>query len=206
MQLDAELHKNGTNGHCSNTQDGIPALEQCCQTMLREIGEDPTREGLARTPARFAKALGELTAGYDQTLEQIVGEAIFEEECSEMIVVRQIEFYSLCEHHLLPFFGHASVAYVPNGKIIGLSKIPRIVNMFARRLQVQERLTNQIAKAIQEVLDPVGVACLIEGNHMCMMMRGIQTQSSSMVTSAMSGCFMRDSKTRDEFMNIASRS
>jgi GTP cyclohydrolase I len=170
--------------------------------MLDDIGEDATRAGLRSTPKRFDKALRELTAGYNQTVEQLVGDAIFEEDFSEMVLVRGIEFYSLCEHHLLPFFGKAHVAYIPNGKIIGLSKIPRIVNMFARRLQVQERLTQQITTALHELLQPMGVACMIEGNHMCMMMRGVQSQSSSMVTNAMQGCFISDFKSREEFLRM----
>lgn len=177
-------------------------LEAACDVLLREVGEDPTREGLIKTPYRFQKAIQELTEGYHQSIENIVGDALFEEDCSEMIIVRGIEFYSLCEHHLLPFFGKAHVAYIPDGKIIGLSKIPRIVNMFARRLQVQERFTVQITKALEELLKPRGVACVVEGSHMCMMMRGVQSQTSSMVTNSMRGSFLNDHKTRDEFMQF----
>ncbi len=197
-------HHNGSNGKAmtDDKKDGPTKLESVCQVMLEEIGEDPSREGLVRTPARFDKAMHELTRGYHQRVEELVGEAVFEEQCSEMVVVRGIEFYSLCEHHLLPFFGHAHVAYIPNGKIIGLSKIPRIVHMFARRLQVQERMTSQVTEALDELLDPLGVACMIEGNHMCMMMRGVQSQSSSMVTNSMTGAFLRDHKTREEFMRL----
>lgn len=180
------------------------SLKNICKDMLKHIGEDQDREGLIKTPARFEKAIEDLTNGYNQTVDSIVNGAIFHEDYSEMVVVKQIEFYSLCEHHLLPFFGHVHVAYVPNGKIIGLSKIPRIVNMFARRLQVQERLCNQISQALQELLSPVGVATSIEASHMCMMMRGIQTQNSTMVTNAMTGCFLKNQATREEFMNIIS--
>ena len=177
-------------------------LEKICTELLNEIGEDTDREGLLRTPARFSKAFLELTKGYDQDLEQVLNNAVFEEEYSEMVVVKKIEFYSMCEHHLLPFFGHAHVAYVPNGKIVGLSKIPRIVHAFARRLQVQERLTGQITHAIESLIDPLGVACVIEAKHLCMMMRGVQVQSSSMVTSSMLGCFLKSAATRSEFMDI----
>lgn len=177
-------------------------LENACSVLLREVGEDPSREGLLKTPYRFQKAMLELTRGYHQKVEDLVGDAIFEEKCSQMIVVRKIEFYSLCEHHLLPFFGNAHVAYIPNGRIIGLSKIPRIVNMFARRLQVQERFTEQISQTLHDLLKPAGVACLVEGSHMCMMMRGVQAQSSTMVTSSMTGDFLNDPKTRDEFMQL----
>lgn len=183
----------------------MSTLEDICTRLLTEIGEDPNREGLARTPLRFHKAMHELTAGYQQSVEDLVGEAIFTEDCSEMIIVRNIEFYSLCEHHLLPFFGKAHVAYIPDGRIIGLSKIPRIVNMFARRLQVQERLTVQISEALSELLKPQGVGCIIEASHMCMMMRGVQSQSSTMVTNAMRGVFLSDEKTRSEFMQIMRR-
>lgn len=177
-------------------------LKNVCTTLLEQIGENPKREGLIKTPYRYQKAVQELTRGYNQKVEDIVGDALFHEECSEMVIVRKIEFYSLCEHHLLPFFGHAHIAYIPNGKIIGLSKIPRIVNMFARRLQVQERLTGQITKALHELLEPQGVGCVIEGSHMCMMMRGVQSQSSTMVTNSMVGCFLNDPKTRHEFMSF----
>jgi len=175
-------------------------LEQACSTLLREIGEDPDREGLVKTPRRFCQAMQELTQGYQQSVEEIVGDAIFSEECSGMVIVKSIDFYSLCEHHLLPFFGKAHVAYVPNGKIIGLSKIPRLVNMFARRLQVQERLTGQISDALHDLVNPHGVACVIEGSHMCMMMRGIQASSSTMITNVMKGCFLEDPKVRNEFL------
>lgn len=182
--------------------DTTRTLQDICHDLLIHIGEDPDRQGLKRTPARFQKAIAELTDGYHQGVDEIVNGAIFEESYSEMVVVKKIEFYSLCEHHLLPFFGHAHVAYVPNGKVIGLSKIPRIVQMYARRLQVQERLTEQITNSLDELLKPQGVACMIEGYHMCMMMRGVQVQSSSMVTSSMRGCFLKNLGTRNEFLDI----
>ena len=177
-------------------------ISEVCSSILKEIGEDPKRVGLIKTPQRFAKAILELTEGYTQDVRKIVNGAIFEEKYSEMVIIKHIEFYSLCEHHLLPFFGHAHVAYIPNGRIIGLSKIPRIVNVFSRRLQVQERLTEQIADTLHELLAPVGVACMVEAYHMCMMMRGIQVQSSMMITNAMRGIFLENPATRSEFLNI----
>lgn len=180
----------------------VDSIAPLCHELLLEIGEDPQREGLVKTPQRFAKAFRELTIGYTQNSEQIINEAIFTHEKSEMVLVKDIEFYSLCEHHLLPFFGKASVAYIPNGKIIGLSKIPRIVNMFARRLQVQENLTQQICDELTRILKPQGVACVIEGYHMCMMMRGIQVQSSRMITTALRGIFQNNPPTRQEFYDL----
>jgi GTP cyclohydrolase I len=171
------------------------------QTLVY-LGEDPDREGLARTPLRVAKALDFLTSGYEMTLEEVVNNAIFESDADEMVVVKDVEFYSLCEHHMLPFFGRAAVAYLPHGKIIGLSKIARVVDMFARRLQVQERLTNQIADAVAQALNPHGVAVVMEASHFCMMMRGVQKQGSSMVTSAMRGGFRDDPRTRAEFFEL----
>jgi GTP cyclohydrolase I len=171
--------------------------------QLALLGEDPDREGLLRTPDRVAKAMGFLTRGYTMSLEDVVGEALFEEEHANMIMVRDIELYSMCEHHLLPFFGKAHVAYIPNGRIVGLSKLPRIVDMFARRLQVQERLTEQVAKAVEEVLEPHGVGVVVEAFHMCMMMRGVEKQNSRTITSALRGVFRDDGKTRDEFLRLA---
>lgn len=177
------------------------AIEDAIKEILRGIGEDPEREGLLKTPARVAKAYGFLTEGYAMDVHEVAG-TVFTEEYSEMVLVKDIELYSLCEHHMLPFFGKAHVAYVPDGKILGLSKIARIVDVFARRLQVQERLTGQIADAIQETLNPKGVAVVIEAAHMCMMMRGVQKQNSQTVTSAMRGCFLENATSREEFFNL----
>ncbi len=179
-----------------------PHFEALVRDMLVEIGEDPERDGLRRTPLRVAKAMDFLTSGYSRTLEEVVNDAIFEEPFDEMVVVKDIEFYSLCEHHLLPFFGRAAVGYLPNGKIIGLSKIARLVDLYARRLQVQERLANEIADGLMEVLQPLGVGVVMEGNHFCMMMRGVQKQNSSMVTSAMRGTFETSDRTRHEFLDL----
>lgn len=171
--------------------------------QLGLLGENPDRDGLLRTPERVAKAMGFLTKGYAMTLHDAVGDALFEEEHENMVMVRDIELYSLCEHHLLPFFGKAHVAYIPHKRIVGLSKLPRIVEMFARRLQVQERLTEQVAKAVEEVLEPRGVGVVIEAYHMCMMMRGVEKQNSRTITSALRGVFREDGKTRDEFLRLA---
>ncbi len=179
-----------------------PELESTVRTMLVQLGEDPAREGLARTPLRVAKAMDFLTSGYLGTLDEVVNNALYETETDEMVVVKDVEFYSLCEHHMLPFFGKAHVAYLPSKKIIGLSKVARIVDLFSRRLQVQERLTNQIADAMESVLAPVGVAVVMNGSHFCMMMRGVQKQGSSMITSAMRGGFRTNPSTRGEFMNL----
>lgn len=177
-------------------------MEDLVRRQLALIGEDPGREGLERTPGRVAKAMAFLTSGYRTDLTTLINQAVFEEECHEMVLVRDIEVYSMCEHHMLPFFGKAHVAYIPNGKIIGLSKIPRIVDMFARRLQVQERLTTQVAQALECSLAPKGVGVVIEARHLCMMMRGVEKQNSSATTSAMLGIFRSDSKTRMEFLNL----
>jgi GTP cyclohydrolase I len=179
-------------------------LVSACNSLILSIGEDPNREGLLRTPERYGKAIADLTVGYSQDIDAIVNGALFEQPNQEMVVVKGIEFYSLCEHHILPFFGNVHVGYIPDGKVIGLSKIPRIVNMFARRLQIQERLTGEIADALQDILNPLGVAVVIESQHMCMMMRGIQVQGGRMVTNAMRGEFLSNPLTRSEFMSIVS--
>ena len=166
------------------------------------MGEDGEREGLRRTPERVARALIELTSGAASTVDEVVGEGIFEEDCSEMVVVKDIEFYSLCEHHLLPFYGRVHVAYIPEGKIAGLSKLARIVDVFARRLQVQERMTVQIAQAIEDVLAPKGVGVVADAAHLCMMMRGVQKQNSSTLTSCLLGTFRSDPRTRSEFLGL----
>ncbi|HJR34829.1 MAG TPA: GTP cyclohydrolase I FolE [Gemmatimonadales bacterium] len=172
------------------------------RTILEAIGEDPDRQGLRRTPERVELALRWLTRGYGMSVQDVVGDACFEEQHEAMILVRDIEIYSLCEHHMLPFFGRAHVAYIPDGRIVGLSKIPRIVEVFARRLQVQERLTDQIADAVMEVLNPQGVGVVIEAAHLCMMMRGVEKQNSRTVTSAVRGLFRNDSRTRSEFLRL----
>ena len=181
----------------------LPELEQVVHRMLELLGEDPAREGLVRTPLRVAKSLAWLTRGYDLDVEDVVGEGVFDEGHENMILVRDIELYSLCEHHMLPFFGKAHIAYIPDGRIVGLSKLPRIVDMFARRLQVQERLTEQIARAVEDVLHPRGVGVVIEAYHLCMMMRGVEKQNSKTITSALRGTFRSDGKTRDEFLRLA---
>jgi GTP cyclohydrolase I len=173
------------------------------QGILLALGEDPSRNGLQKTPDRVDAALRFLTRGYGQTVEDVIGDALFEEAHESMILVRDIELYSLCEHHMLPFFGRAHVAYIPHGRIMGLSKAARIVDVFARRLQVQERLTDQIADAIMGVLKPRGVGVVIEASHLCMMMRGVEKQSSRTVTSALRGIFRDDQRTRDEFLRLA---
>jgi GTP cyclohydrolase I len=169
---------------------------------LLNLGEDPSREGLQRTPQRVEVALAEMTQGQKQTVEEVVGHGVFEEDCSEMVIVKDIEFYSLCEHHLLPFYGRVHVAYIPDRKIIGLSKLPRIVDVFARRLQVQERMTVQIAQAIEKVLEPKGVGVVVDAAHLCMMMRGVQKQNSSTMTSCLLGSFRSDFRTRNEFLGL----
>jgi GTP cyclohydrolase IA len=180
-------------------------LEAAVRTLLAEIGEDPLRDGLAGTPERVRRMYGELTAGYKTDPDALINGACFEVDYDEMVVVRNIEFFSLCEHHLLPFYGRAHVGYLPRGRVIGLSKIPRIVDMYAHRLQVQERLTVQIADFLMERLEPKGVGCVVEASHLCTMMRGVRKQQASMVTSSMLGRFRQDAKTRTEFLTFIGR-
>ena len=180
----------------------LELLEDAYRDLLEAIGEDPQRQGLARTPARAARALEFLTQGYRQDVDEIINHAVFESEASEIILVKDIELYSLCEHHLLPFIGRAHVAYIPNGKVIGLSKVARIVDLFARRLQIQENLTTQIAESLMSALHPGGVAVVVEAKHLCMMMRGVEKQNSIMKTSCLLGSFKDDARTRSEFLSL----
>ncbi len=177
-------------------------MEEHYKAIIEAVGEDPNREGLLRTPHRAAKAMEFLTQGYRQDLKELVNDAVFTTSNNEMVIVRDIELYSMCEHHLLPFLGRAHIAYLPNGKVIGLSKIPRIVDMFARRLQIQEKLTQQIGNCVQEVTDAKGVAVVVEAKHLCAMMRGVEKQNSSMTTSMMLGRFRDDPRTRQEFLTL----
>ncbi len=177
-------------------------IEDAVHNILLEIGEDPNRQGLLDTPYRVAKMYKEVTTGYQADPYKIINNAIFDVEYDEMVVVANIEYYSLCEHHMLPFFGVVHVGYIPKGKVVGLSKIPRIVDMFARRLQIQEKMTTQIANLLNETLQPDGVGVVVEGQHMCMMMRGVQKDKAKMITSAMLGSFRDDEKTRNEFLNL----
>ena len=179
-------------------------IEDLIKQLLYEIGENPKRKGLIKTPYRVSKTWSFLAEGYNQDLENIINDAIFDEDYDEMVVVKEIDFFSMCEHHLLPFFGKAYVGYIPNGKVIGLSKIPRVIEMFCRRLQLQERLTQNIAMALNEVLKPKGVAVVMEGEHLCMQMRGVQKKNSYSTTSYMTGLFRKDSRTRKEFLDIIS--
>ena len=178
------------------------SLEDLVREMLVRLGEDPAREGLARTPERFSKAYEFLTRGYREDPETLLKGALFTVNYDEMVIVKDIEMFSLCEHHVLPFFGKVHVAYIPNGKVIGLSKIPRLVELFSRRLQIQERMTTQIAETIQKVIEPQGVGVVIEARHLCMMMRGVEKQHSSAVTSSMLGCFRQEQETRTEFLSL----
>ena len=180
-------------------------LQDHYRAILQELGEDPEREGLLRTPYRAQEAMKFLTRGYQQNLQDLLNNAIFEEDYDDMVIVRDIEFYSLCEHHVLPFYGRAHVGYIPNGKIVGISKVARIVDMFARRLQVQERMTLEIAQAMQEALQPRGVAVVTEAKHMCMLMRGVEKQNSLVTASHVMGVFREDRRTREEFMQLIGR-
>jgi GTP cyclohydrolase I len=197
-----EIRRNG-NGAKPDTHK--PRIESAVREILFHIGEDPEREGLVRTPDRVARMYDELTSGYHTDPIKLINDALFDVDYDEMVIVKDIEFYSMCEHHMLPFFGRAHVAYIPDGKVVGLSKIPRVVEMFARRLQVQERMTRQIADFLDEVLHPKGVAVVVEGAHMCSMMRGVKKANASMTTSTMLGSFREDSKTRAELMNHIGR-
>ena len=180
-------------------------LKELYKNLLLEIGENPDREGLAKTPERMERSMRFLTSGYHMDPAQVVHGALFSESCDDMVIVKDIDLFSLCEHHMLPFYGKAHVAYLPNGKVLGLSKIPRVLEVFARRLQVQERLTNQVAIALDELLQPKGVAVVIEALHLCMAMRGVEKQNSTTITSAMLGSFKSDSRTRQEFLSLIKR-
>ena len=177
-------------------------IKKLTRSLLEEIGENPKREGLIKTPSRVAKAWDFFSQGYDANVQDIVNGAIFEEDCSEMVVVRDIEFFSMCEHHMIPFFGRCHVGYLPNKRVIGLSKIPRIVDVFSQRLQIQERLTSQIAETLMDILNPIGVGVVMEGRHLCMQMRGVQKQNSFASTSSMVGQFRDSAETRNEFLSI----
>jgi GTP cyclohydrolase IA len=190
-------------GDVNRLNDGqLDVMSHAYRELLEAIGEDPSRQGLLKTPERAARALEFLTQGYRQSVEEIVNSAIFDSEASEIVLVKDIELYSMCEHHLLPFIGRAHVAYIPNGKVIGLSKIARIVDVFARRLQIQENLTTQIAESLMDCLEPGGVAVVVEAKHLCMMMRGVEKQNSVMKTSCLLGCFKDDARTRSEFLSL----
>jgi GTP cyclohydrolase I len=189
----------------TSTHSSREKLETIVRDLLGAVGEDAKREGLLQTPHRVAKALEFLTSGYDQDVDKVFNGAIFNERYSEMVIVKDIDFYSMCEHHMLPFFGRAHVAYIPSGKIVGLSKIPRLVEVYSRRLQVQERMTQQIADTLFNALNPEGVGVVIEARHMCMMMRGVEKQNSSATTSAMLGVFRDDPRTRQEFLKLINK-
>eukprot|EP00924_Labyrinthula_sp_SR-Ha-C_P013717 augustus_masked-scaffold_5-processed-gene-11.35-mRNA-1 protein AED:0.06 eAED:0.06 QI:0/-1/0/1/-1/1/1/0/199 len=197
--MNGNKHSNGHNGVALKKEE---SLKMAAKTILTSIGEDVSREGLIKTPERFAKAMSFLTTGYKEDLHELCSKAIFEEDHNELVLVRDISVYSLCEHHMLPFFGVVHIAYIPNGRILGLSKFARIVEMFSRRLQVQERLGTEIVEAVMEILKPKGAAVVIEAEHMCMVMRGVQKQNSKTLTSAVRGVFKRDSRTRQEFFSL----
>ncbi len=188
--------------HAASLPLADASLAQIYAEILARLGEDPARDGLVNTPKRVEQSLNFLARGYAQTVEEVIHGALFDVDYDEMVIVKDIEFYSLCEHHLLPFFGRAHIAYIPQGKVIGLSKIPRIVDVFARRLQVQERLTREVAEAVENAIHPQGVAVILEAQHLCMMMRGVEKQSSRTVTSAMLGVFKSQMQTRNEFLSL----
>ncbi len=203
------LYNTPTMSTVASAASGVdsPHLElpELIRKLLLDLGEDPTREGLEKTPSRVAKSLRELTSGYHVDIDRLINDALFDVAYSEMVLVKDIDFYSLCEHHLLPFFGKCHVAYIPDKRVIGLSKIPRVVEAFSRRLQVQERLTSQIAEIFQKSIKPLGVAVVMEARHLCMEMRGAQSKNSPTITSAMVGVFQKDSRTREEFLGFVSR-
>jgi len=203
--MSTAVHRLSPRSSPSRVDDAELTMPELVERQLELIGENPTREGLLRTPQRVADSLAWLTRGYAMDINDVVGDAVFDEEHDNMVLVRDIEFYSMCEHHMLPFFGKAHIAYIPDGKIIGLSKLPRIVEMFARRLQVQERLTEQVADALQSVLQPRGVGVVLEAAHLCMMMRGVEKQNSQTTTSAVRGEFRDCPMTRNEFWHLVHR-
>jgi GTP cyclohydrolase IA len=202
VRPDRNTTSSGKQVQVTPKDDDLTDMMGAVRTIIEGVGEDPEREGLLKTPKRVAEAMRFLTSGYNQSLDEIINGAIFDEGHNEMVLVRDITFFSLCEHHMLPFMGRAHVAYIPNQKVVGLSKLARIVEMYSRRLQVQERLTRQVAEALYEVLEPQGVAVVMEASHMCMVMRGVQKPGSWTVTSAMLGAFQDDQKTREEFLNL----
>jgi GTP cyclohydrolase I len=202
--LNGEKNVNG-NGHAVAAKAGSLAgasTQEIYAELLARLGEDPTRDGLLKTPERVEKSMDFLTQGYTQSVDEVLHDALFDVDYDEMVMVRDIEFYSMCEHHMLPFFGKAHIAYIPNGKVVGLSKLPRIVDVFARRLQVQERLTTEISEAIEKAIRPQGVGVVIEAQHLCMMMRGVEKQSSLTVTSSLRGVFKTQMQTREEFLTL----
>ena len=201
MSTRTVLEENSTVDQEARTAAGL-TTQEIYRELLRRIGEDPARDGLAQTPERVEKAMAFLTQGYAMDVATALNDALFEVDYDEMVMVRDVEFYSMCEHHLLPFFGKVHVAYVPSGRVIGLSKIPRLVEMYSRRLQVQERMTTQIADAIVEAIEPQGVGVIVEAQHLCMMMRGVEKQHSATVTSAMRGVFKSQTQTRNEFLSL----